>query len=184
MTRVILGFVLISSMSVASGQTPYPSAWPSARVGTSSACLSLSGKYQYRGDVDRSDRGGAATIDRAAFNRMSLRGSPESATLEHDPAQGILNIRIHGSNLSPSDRVQFSRTLKCENGWSVDFRETKNAGNASEYINYAWTRIRYTRAEDNSLIVHFTSEVEGRQSLGNPTKQAVDAWYRFAEIAN
>jgi hypothetical protein len=113
---------------------------------------------------------------------MSVRGSPASAVFEHDVVKGVLSVRIDGVGVSPPDRVSFTRTVTCKDGWTVYFREGKDYGNAtSGHINYAWTRLSYSRAEDKSLIVHFISEVESQKGLSGPKKQTVDAWYRFME---
>ena len=168
---------------MAVAQTEYPSNWPKLLLGSSGTCLSLSGTYHYVGEADRADRNGVATIDRAAFNRMSVRGRPLSATFDHDVMTGALKIHIDGQDISPPDRADFSRKLACEDGWSVNLREVREpGGNATlGYVTYAQVRLLYTRAEDKSLIVHFTSEMEAQRSLlGSSTRQDVDAWYRFA----
>lgn len=181
MDRIAIVAILLASIhSSVFAQSEYPASWPKLIFGADGKCLSLSGTYHYIGEADRAERGGSATIDRAAFNRMSVRGRARSATLEHDVMTGVLRVNIDGQNITPSERANFSRQLTCEGGWSVSLRENRNFGNAETgHINYALTRLLYTLAEDNSLIVHFTSEVEGRKFLGDPSRQSVDAWYRF-----
>jgi len=177
-------FISISLLSVitsgAWAQTAYPSGWPKPVTGTAGTCISLSGTYKYRGEVDRPDRNGASTIDRAAFNRMSLQGNPLAATFEHDLKAGIVNVRIQGDNVAPLDRATFNRKLACEDGWSINLRQIGNCDNlASAPFDCRQVRILYTKAEDESLIVHFTTLAVTRELLTNPTKLTVDAWYRF-----
>jgi hypothetical protein len=155
-------FINISLLSVitsgAWAQTAYPSDWPKPMTGTEGTCISLSGTYKYHGQADLPDRGGAATLDRAAFNRMSLRGNPLAATFKHDVKTGVVNVRIEGDNVAPLDRATFNRNLTCKDGWSINLRQIGNCDNlASPPFDCRQVRLLYTKAEDESLIVHFTT---------------------------
>src|SRR5258708_36191512 len=129
MWRLFFAVALMTLLPCAWGQTPYPSTWPKPTKESAAGCLSLSGKYQYRGDVARRDRQGLPTIDRAAFNRMSVRGYPRSATFEHDVKSGLVSVTIHGDNINPPERATLSRQLTCEQGWSVNLRQIGNCAN-------------------------------------------------------
>lgn len=172
--------LLSAITSAAWAQEAYPSGWPKPVTGTAGTCISLSGTYKYHGEADRTDRSGASTIDRAAFNRMSLRGNPLAATFEHEVKAGIVNVRIEGDNVAPLDRANFKRKLTCEAGWSVNLRQIGNCENlASAPFDCRQVRLLYTRAEDESLIVHFTTLAVTKELITSPTKFTVDAWYRF-----
>ncbi len=173
----------IASTSKARSDTEYPSRWPKPIQGTSDGCVTLSGRYSYRGEPDRPDRGGAPTIDRAAFNRMSVRGYPQTATFEHEVKTGVLNVHIEGRDISPPDRASFSRQLKCEGGWwvySLQFGDCQGA--AVTPRSCSRVRLLYTRTEDRSLIVHFTGSKDSESSVGDVKKTSVDAWYRFGLV--
>lgn len=181
MYRLYISIFLLSVITSSTwAQTAFPRGWPKPVTGTTGACISLSGTYKYRGEVDRPDRGGTSTIDRAAFNRMSLQGNPLAATFEHDVKAGIVNVRIEGDDVAPLDRATFNRILTCEGGWSINLRRIGNCDNlASAPFDCRQVRLLYTRAEDESLIVHFTTLAVTKAPLTNPTKLTVDAWYRF-----
>ena len=171
-------FAFLSVAQVEPSPIPYPHSWPKLVQGN--ACQSLSGKYVYRGDVDRRDREGLPTIDRAAFNRMSIRGFPEAAIFDHDTKSGALSVRLEGRDLSPPDRIQFSRELTCEEGWSINLRQLGNCKDLkSPPYDCRQVRIHYTKAEDGSLVVHFTTLAVSKKLLAEPERFIVDAWYRF-----
>jgi hypothetical protein len=181
MLRTIIAGLLIAVFAPSAiADTPYPGVWPKPSKDSSGGCMSLSGKYQYRGDVDRGDREGLPTIDRAAFNRMSIRGQPKAATFEHDIKSGVLTVQIEGDNIAPPERIKFTRELTCEGGWSVNLRQLGNCTHLDAApFDCRQVRLLYTRAEDRSLIVHFTTLAVSKKTFAEPTKFAVDAWYRF-----
>ena len=181
MRAYLIAIALLGMFPVCSyGESAYPSTWPKPMKDPTGRCVSLSGKYQYRGDVDRRDREGLPTIDRAAFNRMSVRGYPRSATFEHDVTGGLVSVTIHGDNINPSERATFTRTLMCEDGWSVNLRQIGNCANLTvPPFDCSRVRLLYTRGEDRSLIVHFTTLAVSKKVFSEPTTSIVDAWYRF-----
>jgi hypothetical protein len=171
------GFIAIAGHAYADAQ--FPPGWPKPRA-SQGGCVSLSGTYDYYGEAGQ--RGGRPTFDRGAFNRMSMRGKPESAVVTHSPEAGTVTVAIQGENLAPADRAKFSRTLKCEEGWSVYSVEAKDFGNANiGHVSYARTRIYFTKAEDDSLLVRQSHEMEMKS---NSEKRSGEAWYRFPVIAD
>jgi hypothetical protein len=181
-TRNVVGCVALAlgvALPSAWGETPYPAAWPRPLKGHAAGdCLSLSGKFRYHGDVDRADRAGPSTIDRAAFNRMSLQGSPQTAVFEHEPKTGVLRVQVEGVNVSPIERATFEEKLTCEDGWSVNTTRYGECDKAPPRSCIS-VRLYYTLAEDRSLIVRFTGSNETQPFFGGPKKTEVDAWYRF-----
>jgi hypothetical protein len=111
---------------------------------------------------------------------MSMRGRPISASVAHNKDAGVLNVTIEGENLTPPDRVNFTREVKCVNGFSTSVHETRDFGNASVgHVNYSITEDRYALAEDGSFIVYRSSQLELRNSFGDPEKRWGEWWFRF-----
>jgi hypothetical protein len=115
---------------------------------------------------------------------MSVRGFPRSATFDHDIKSGVVSVTIHGENISPPERATFTRQLTCEQGWSVNLRQLGYCAKLDEPpFDCRQVRLLYTRAEDRSLIVHFTTLATDKKAFREPTKFVVDAWYRFEQVA-
>jgi len=111
---------------------------------------------------------------------MSVRGYPRSATFEHDIKSGLVSVTIHGDNISPPERATFTHQLTCEQGWSVNLRQLGNCTKLTEPpFDCRQVRLLYTRGEDRSLIVHFTTLAVDKKAFSEPTTFVVDAWYRF-----
>jgi hypothetical protein len=170
-------FVVVACHAYADADPP--ANWPKPRL-EGGACVSLSGAYQYHGEAGQIERGGRPTFDRGGFNRVPVRGRPESVTVRHSAEAGTVSVAIQGENLTPPERATFTRKLSCENGWSVYFFQFGEGGNANVgRVNYAWTRIYFTKAEDGSLLVRQTHEIELASTVGAPEKRKGESWYRF-----
>ena len=181
MRRAISTLAACLSAAVANAEAPYPEGWPRLKVEVDGKCPLVSGRYEYRGEPgQRQNPFPNVNFDNSGFNRMSTRGRAVSAYVVHDKDAGLITVTIEGDDLSPADRVTFTRQVKCVNGRTTYAREARDFGNATVgHVNYSITQDRYGMAEDGSFIVHRSSELELRKVFGEPEKRWGEWWYRF-----
>jgi hypothetical protein len=165
-------------------QIPYADTWPKTVPLPSGTCASVTGRYEYRGEPGQKQNPfPSVNFDNSGFNRMSIRGRAKSSSVVHDMVAGVLTVTIDGDELSPPERVTFTRQVNCVNGWNTRVIEARDFGNASAgHVNFSRTEDRYGVAEDGSFIVHRTSQVELRNAFSEPEKRHGEWWYRFNKL--
>src|ERR1700704_2055731 len=99
----------------ASAEVPYPEDWPKVAKRANGACSSIAGRYEYFGETARRPTPfPTINFDNSGFNRMSIRGWPQSALVTHAVESGEVVVTIEGKELSPPERATFARQTKCE----------------------------------------------------------------------
>jgi hypothetical protein len=172
----------------------YPSQWASLRT-TTEGCETLSGTYEPTGDNaypgDR-EKGLPTTFESVAFRKASALGEHSSVRLEHDRPQGRLTIVLQGRELRwpgdpmrvPGQRLSWTETLPCVNGWSeLTRRSDGTSGNGESGVTKGVDITRISVAVDNSLVIqrYFDEETTFFPVIGVKQFHGT-VWFRFRRI--
>lgn len=168
------------SLSMLSGQAlaerDYPADWGGVYLGEGNQCLSVSGTYDYVGEVATAIPLMKPTLDANVFSKIPPRGEGSSIKIVHDPASGKLSATIFGEKLRGP--TSFTVKVGCKDGWVTfsEERDTMIDGNQAHVKSVRF----FAQAGDGALIVSHIYRVESSYffSMFKRDRQS-ESWYRF-----